>query len=105
MPGPNRFPHLTPGGLLRTDKARRKAEESFDGKYLLRSADPNMSAQDINVGYKQLLEVERGWRDMKSVLDLRPVYHRPEKRIRAHVTLCWLAQLLVRVAENQVVQT
>ena len=40
------------------------------------------------------------WRDMKSVLDLRPVYHRLEERIRAHVLLCWLALLLVRVAEN-----
>ena len=61
---------------------------------------PQLSAEDIAVGYKQLLEVERGWRDMKSVLDLRPVYHRLEERIRAHVLLCWLALLLVRVAEN-----
>ena len=37
---------------------------------------------------------------MKSVLDLRPVYHRLEERIRAHVILCWLALLLVRVAET-----
>jgi hypothetical protein len=105
MPGPNRFLRLTPGGLLRTDKARAKAEENLDGKYLLRSADPHMTAEDIAAGYKQLLEVERGWRDMKSVLDLRPVYHRLEERIRAHVILCWLALLLIRVAENQAGQT
>ena len=37
---------------------------------------------------------------MKSVLDLRPVYHRLEDRIRAHVLLCWLALLLTRVAET-----
>jgi transposase len=37
---------------------------------------------------------------MKQVLELRPVYHRREDRIRAHVVLCWLALLLVRVAEN-----
>ncbi len=42
---------------------------------------------------------------MKSVLDLRPVYHRLEERIRAHVLLCWLALLLVRIAENQAGQT
>ena len=42
---------------------------------------------------------------MKSVLDLRPVYHRLEERIRAHVILCWLALLLIRVAENTVGQT
>jgi hypothetical protein len=105
MPGPNRFLRVTPGGLLRTDLGRAKAEENLDGKYLLRSADPKMSAEDIAAGYKQLLEVERGWRDMKSVLDLRPVYHRLEDRIRAHVVLCWLALLLVRVAENQAGQT
>jgi DDE family transposase len=105
MPGLNRFLRVTPGGLLRTDLARAKAEENLDGKYLLRSADPQMSAEDIAAGYKQLLEVERGWRDMKSVLDLRPVCHRLEERIRAHVILCWLALLLVRVAENQAGQT
>ena len=42
---------------------------------------------------------------MKSVLDLRPVYHRLEERIPAHVLLCWLALLLVRVAENTTGQT
>jgi transposase len=42
---------------------------------------------------------------MKSVLDLRPVYHRREQRIRAHVLLCWLALLLVRVAETGTGQT
>jgi len=57
------------------------------------------------VGYKQLLEVERGWRDMKQILDLRPVYHRLEDRIRAHVVLCWLALLLIRVAETTTGQT
>ena len=64
-----------------------------------------MTAEDIAAGYKQLLGVERGWRDMKSVLDLRPVYHRLEERIRAHVILCWLTLLLIRVAENQAGQT
>jgi hypothetical protein len=105
MPGLNRFLRVTPGGLLRTDLGKAKAEENLDGKYLLRSADPQMSAEDIAAGYKQLLEVERGWRDMKSVLDLRPVYHRLEERIRAHVILCWLALLLIRVAENHTGQT
>ena len=105
MPGLNRFLRVTPGGLLRVDKARAKAEENLDGKYLLRSSDPKLTAEDIAIGYKQLLEVERGWRDMKSVLDLRPVYHRLEERIHAHVLLCWLALLLIRVAETQAGQT
>ncbi len=104
-PGLNRYLRVTPGGLLRTDAAKAKAEENLDGKYLLRTADPKLPAEDIALGYKQLLEVERGWRDMKQVIDLRPVYHRREDRIRAHVTLCWLALLLARTAENACKQT
>jgi transposase len=46
------------------------------------------------------LLLERGWRDMKGALGLRPVYHYREDRIRAHVQLCWLTLLLIRVAEN-----
>ena len=99
-PGLNRYLRVTPGGLLRTDAAAVKAEENLDGKYLLRTSDPKLSAEDIALGYKQLLEVERGWRDLKQIIDLRPVCHRKEERIRAHVILCWLALLLVRIAET-----
>ena len=99
-PGLNRYLRVTPGGLLRVDASKAKAEENLDGKYLLRTSDPKLSAEDIALGYKQLLEVERGWRDLKQVIDLRPVYHRKEERIRAHVILCWLALLLARIAEN-----
>ena len=105
MPGLNRFLRVTPGGLLRTDKARARAEENLDGKYLLRCTDPELTPEDIALGYKQLLEVEHGWRDMKQILDLRPVYHWLEERIRAHVILCWLALLLIRMAETTTGQT
>ena len=81
-PGLNRYLRVTPSGLLRVDKARAKAEENLDGKYLLRTSDPRLSSEDIALGYRQLLLVERGWRDMKQVIDLRPVYHRKEERIR-----------------------
>jgi Transposase DDE domain len=104
-PGLNRYLRVTPGGLLRIDAAKVKAEENLDGKYLLRTSDPKMTAEDIALGYKQLLEVERGWRDLKQVIDLRPVYHRKEERIRAHVILCWLALLLIRVAETSTATT
>jgi hypothetical protein len=99
-PGLNRYLRVTPGGLLRVDAAAIKTEQKLDGKYLLRATDPHLSTEDIALGYKQLYEVERGWRAMKTELDLRPVYHRLEERIRAHVILCWLALLLVRVAET-----
>ncbi|MDX3764078.1 IS1634 family transposase, partial [Streptomyces sp. AK02-04a] len=86
-PGLNRHLHTTPAGKLRIDATKAKAEANLDGKYLLRCSDPKLSAEDIALGYKQLPEVERGWRDMKQILDLRPVYHRLEERIRAHVIL------------------
>jgi transposase len=99
--GLKRFLRQTPGGLLRVDRAAVNTEAHLDGKFLLRSSDPTLSAEDIALGYKQLLQVERGWRDLKTTLDLRPVYHRKEDRIRAHIQLCWLALLLIRIAENQ----
>jgi hypothetical protein len=99
-PGLNRYLRTTPAGKLRIDQQKIKTEANLDGKYLLRCADPHMSAEDIALGYKQLLQVERGWRDMKQIIDLRPVYHRLEERIRAHVILCWLALLLIRIIET-----
>ncbi len=99
-PGLHRFLRVTPGGLLRIDAKAITAEQKLDGKYLLRSNEPHLTAEDIALGYKQLLEVERGWRDMKSILDLPPVHHRLEDRIRAHVILCWLALLLIRIIET-----
>jgi hypothetical protein len=99
-PGLNRYLRTTPAGKLRIDHAKIKTEANLDGKYLLRCSDPHLPAEDIALGYKQLLEVERGWRDMKQIIDLRPVYHRLEERIRAHVILCWLALLLIRIIET-----
>src|SRR5207248_2827018 len=55
-PGLNRYLRATPGGLLRIDASRARAEENLDGKYLLRTSDPNMTAEDIALGYRQLLE-------------------------------------------------
>ncbi len=83
------------------DRAKVAADARLDGKYLLSTSDPDLSAEDIALGYKNLLEAERGFRDLKSTLELRPVFHRVEPRIRAHVLLCWLALLLIRVAERR----
>jgi hypothetical protein len=100
-PGLNRYLRVTPSGLLRLDQAAITAEAKLDGKYLLRTSDPHLSAEDVALGYQQLAAIERAWRDMKHVIDLRPVYHRLEDRIRAHVLLCWLALLLIRIVETR----
>lgn len=103
--GYKRLLRQTKTGKLRVDRAAVKTEQHLDGKFLLRTSDPTLTAEDVALGYKQLLEIERAWRDMKTTLDLRPVHHRKEDRIRAHVILCWLALLLIRIAENQAGET
>jgi hypothetical protein len=92
-------------GRLQIDRAKAKDEQRVDGKFLLSSSDDDLSAAEIALYYKQLKEVERGWRDQKHILDLRPVYHRKEDRIRAHVLLSFLALLLTRVAETRARET
>jgi hypothetical protein len=99
-PGLRRYLRRTNSGLLRVDVAATKREAHLDGKWLLRTPDVTLTPEDLAAAYKQLLAVERGWRDMKGALGLRPVFHYREDRIRAHVQLCWLALLLIRVVEN-----
>ncbi len=100
-PALGRWLRQLPSGRLVIDRSKVAAEQRLDGKYLLSTSDPDLSAEDIALGYKNLLEAERGFRDMKSTLELRPVFHRIEPRIRAHVLLCWLALLLIRVTERR----
>lgn len=87
-------------GQLQIDAAKVSAEEKIDGKFLISSSDDSLSASEIAHYYKQLKEVERAWRDQKHILALRPVYHHKDERIRAHVLLCFLALLLIRVVET-----
>ena len=99
-PGLRRYLRRTQTGLLRVDHAAIKRESHLDGKWLLRTSDLTLTPDDLAAAYKQLLAVERGWRDFKGALGLRPVFHHREDRIRAHIQLCWLALLLLRVIEN-----
>jgi len=89
-----------PTGELVIDRGVVRREERLDGKYLLSTTDPGLTAEEVALGYRQLLEVERAFRTLKHTLELRPLYHRLPERIRAHVLLCWLALLLVRVMER-----
>ena len=98
-PSLGRYVKELKSGKLKIDLTKVKQEEALDGKYLLSSSDESISVEDIALGYKQLLEVERAFRTLKSSLSLRPVYHSKDDRIRSHVLICWLALLLVRIAE------
>jgi hypothetical protein len=104
-PAYKRFLRRTPTGKLRIDRSTVAREAKLDGKFLLRTSDESLTPADLAEGYKALYEVERGWRDLKHTIDMRPAYHRREDRIEAHVQLCWLALLLMRVAETGVGET
>src|SRR5690625_1147428 len=92
-------------GKLVINKTKVTGEAKLDGKYLISTSDEHMSAEDVAMGYKQLHEIERVNRDLKHTVDVRPVYHRRADRIKAHVLLCWLALLMIRIAENETGQS
>lgn len=93
--------YLKPGadGRLEIDRAKVAQEEKLDGKWLVVTNDASLSAEDVALGYKQLLRVEESFRRLKHGIDIRPVHHRTPERIEAHVFACVLALLLERVAE------
>jgi hypothetical protein len=92
-------------GELRIDKSAIRRYAKRDGLWVIRSNDETLSAEDLALAYKQLMRVEECWRTMKSGLELRPMHHRTEERIRAHVYLCVLALLIERVAEKATGET
>ena len=100
-----RYLRQTKTGRLVLDRAKIAAEERLDGRYLLTTSDMTLSAEDVALGYRTLLEAERSFRDLKGTLLLRPVYHRRDDRIRAHVLVCFLALILVRVSEQRTHKT
>jgi len=77
-------------------QAHIEAEAALDGIYVLRTSVPDseLEAPDVVRAYKQLKEVERAFRKLKGPLELRPIHHRLEDRVRAHVFLCMLAYYL-----------
>jgi len=95
-----RYLRRTKTGKLRIDRAAIKRVEKHDGKFVVHSNDDTLSAEDMALGYKQLMRVEHAWRQLKSGLKMRPVFHRAVHRIHAHVFLTVLSLLLERVAEQ-----
>lgn len=80
-----------------TNLAREKA---LEGKYLIQTEERNLSPLQAVAAYKELNEVERGFSHLKSLLELRPVYHHTDERVQAHVFVAALALLLDRALEK-----
>jgi transposase len=75
------------------DRKKVEQEAMFDGKWVLRT-NTRLSAKNVALKYKELWQVEHTFRDMKSVLETRPVYHRLDETIRGHVFCSFLALML-----------
>jgi transposase len=94
-----RYVRALKDGHLQIDRAAVVDAARYDGKWVVTSNDDTLTAEDLALGYKQLLRVEQCWRTMKSGLRMRPVFHYRPWRIHAHVSICVLALLLERIAE------
>ena len=76
-------------------------EQAYEGKYVIQTEEPNLSAVDAVRLYKELSEVERCFANLKDVIDLRPVYHQTEDRVEAHIFVAALAFLIHRAIEKK----
>lgn len=80
------------------DKVQR--ESRFDGKWVL-ATNTNMSAEKVALNYKELWQVEKVFRDVKSLLNTRPIFHQRDRTIRGHVFCSFLALVLRKELERQ----
>jgi len=80
-------------GSATIDREKVQQEASFDGKWVLRT-NTRFSARNVALKYKELWQVEHAFRNMKSLLETRPVYHRLDETIRGHVFCSFLALML-----------
>ena len=83
------------------DADKMKAEMLHEGKYILKTDDPDLAAIEAVAAYKELSTVESGFRDLKDVIEMRPVYHKTDDRIKAHILVATLALFLKRSLEHQ----
>ncbi|MBV6274328.1 IS1634 family transposase, partial [Alcaligenaceae bacterium CGII-47] len=70
---------------------------AMDGKLLLVTNTPDLAGAEVVSRYKSLADIERGFKMLKSDIEIGPVYHRRPERIRAHAYICFIALVLARV--------
>ena len=87
--------------MVHPNEKNRSWEEKIDGMLLVETTDLTSPPEEIIQRYKELAQIERGWRALKSTLLLRPVHHWTEERIKAHVFICVLALQIERLMRNR----
>ena len=85
----------------RTSVFNLERETACEGKYIIQTEEKDLTPEQAVRVYKELNEVERGFDGLKDVLELRPVFHQTEPRVRAHVFVATLALLLHRALEKK----
>lgn len=75
-------------------------EKKYEGKYLIQTDQVEMTPEKAVEHYKDLSEVERGFRSLKDPLGMRPIWHRKERRVKAHIFVAALAFLIERMLER-----
>lgn len=83
------------------DDAARTLAEMMDGKLLLVTNVEGLAPMDIVTRYKSLADIERGFKVLKSEIEIGPVYHRLPERIRAHASICFMALILHRIMRTR----
>jgi transposase len=78
-----------------------KREEAYEGKYVIQTEEPQLTAVEAVTIYKELSEVERAFANLKDVIEMRPIYHRTDPRVQAHIFVAALAFLLHRAIEKK----
>ena len=73
----------------------------IDGKLLLVTNVKDLKPQQIIARYKSLADIERGFKVLKSELEIGPIYHRLPEKIRAHAAICFMALILHRVMRQR----
>jgi len=87
-------------GMVSIDMEKVKYEERFDGKWVL-TTSRDFSSRKVALKYKELWQVERIFRDVKSLLGTRPIYHQRDENIRGHVFCSFLALILRKELEQR----
>ena len=83
------------------DAKKLDAEMLHEGKYILKTDDKQLTTVEAVACYKELNTVEQGFRDLKDVIDMRPIHHKTDERIEAHIFVASLALFLKRTLEYQ----
>jgi len=78
-----------------------KYEEQLDGKFIIKTTEKNLTLEEIVTKYKELMEVEKSFREIKDNLKVTPIYHYLDRRVKAHIFICVLALLIRRYIENK----